>query len=199
MPDADDDDLLMQSRSARSDDEALGYLITDKVWNFFRTRTLRYKMMPDADIVVTPEARGNLNIGLSINTNRAIETGRGKLKILAPLLAAIVTKVGIFKVLIVKAIILLVGKALIVSKLALLLAVILALKKFMAKKHVTYEVVAHPHHGDPHHSESHHHDSYSTAGWGRALEGFFEGLDGGGGDGTEQGDAQQQAYKAQAP
>lgn len=186
----ENDDDLMMARSARSDDETLSFLVADKVWNFFRSRTLRYRMMDDADIVISPEARGNVNIGLSINPNRAFESGRGKLHILAPILAAIATKIGIIGALVLKGIVLLVGKALIVSKLALLLAVILGLKKLLAKKHVTYEVVAHPHHSESHHGG---HDSYSTAGWGRALEGFFEGLDGVP-QGNELPDAHEQAY-----
>lgn len=165
----------MLARAARSDDETLSFLVADKIWHFFRSRTLRYKMIDDADIIIQPEAQGNVNIGLSINPNKALESGRGRIRTLVPLLVAIATKVGVIGALILKGIVLLVGKALIVSKVALLLAVIIALKKLLSKKHVTYEVVSHSHHPEPHHVPSH--DSYSTAGWGRAFDGFLEGLD----------------------
>lgn len=171
------EDDLMLSRAAHSDDEALSFIVADKMYNFFRSRTLRYKMFEDADIVVTPEARGSVNIGLSIKPLSVFESGRGRLRRqLAPLIAAVATKIGIIAALLFKAVILLVGKALIVSKIALVLAVFLGLKKLLAKKHVTYEVVAHPHHTESHHG--HGHDSYST-GWGRALDGFLEGIESG--------------------
>ncbi|KAF6209725.1 hypothetical protein GE061_015474 [Apolygus lucorum] len=81
-------------------------------------------------------------------------TGRGKMKNMGPLMAAGAMKLGMVGIIAFKALALLVGKALLVSKLAFLLAAIIGLKKlFSQQKHVTYEVVAHPHHG--HHSEHH--------------------------------------------
>lgn len=193
VPESEDD--LDMARSARSDEETISFLIADKIWNFLRSRTLRYKMMDDADILISPEPRGNLNIGVSINANRAFESGRGRIRTLAPIIAAVATKVGIIGALVLKALVLLVGKALIISKVALLLAVIIGLKKLLSKKHVTYEVVAHPHHSESHHA-SPSHDSYSTAGWGRALEGFFDGLESI--PAAAMPDAQEQAYAGQA-
>lgn len=176
------------ARAARTDDEALSYIIADKLWHFVRSRTLRYKMFDDADVVVTSEPRGNLNIGLSINPQGAFESGRGRMRNMAPLMAAIATKIGLIGLLVFKGLVLLVGKALIVSKVALILALIIGFKKLLSKKHVTYEVVSHPHHAETHVG----HDSYSS-GWGRALDGFFEGL-----EATNlMPDAQSQAYSAQ--
>lgn len=191
----DPDDDLMLSRAAHSDDETLSYIIADKLWNFIQSRSLRYRMHNDADFVVSSEPRGNLNIGLSINTKNALETGRGRMRQLAPLIAAVATKIGVIGVLLFKGLVLLVGKALVVSKLALVLAVILGLKKILGKKHVTYEVVAHPHHTESHHAApAPHADSYST-GWGRALEGFFETIENLPQDSP---DAQEQAYSGQS-
>lgn len=57
------------------------------------------------------------------------------------LLAALVMKFGMLGALAFKGLVLLVGKALLVSKIALLLAVVIGLKKlFSHQKHVTYEV-----------------------------------------------------------
>lgn len=96
-------------------------------------------------------------------------TGRGKMKNAGPIIAAGIMKIGMLKVLAFKALALLVGKALLVSKLAFLLAAIIGLKKlFSHSKHVTYEVVAHPHHS---HSavESHGHGAEGfSSGWGRS-------------------------------
>lgn len=178
------------ARAARTDDEALSFIIADKLWNFVRSRTLRYKMFDDADVVVSSEPRGNLNIGLSINPQGAFETGRGRMRTMAPLMAAIATKIGVIGLLVFKGLVLLVGKALIVSKVALILALIIGFKKLLSKKHVTYEVVSHPHHAESHVG---HHDSYSS-GWGRALDGFFEGLEA---TNVQTPDAQNQAYSAQ--
>lgn len=181
------------ARAARTDDEALSFIIADKLWNFVRSRTLRYKMFDDADVVVSSEPRGNLNVGLSINPQGAFETGRGRMRNMAPLMAAIATKIGVIGLLVFKGLVLLVGKALIVSKVALILALIIGFKKLLSKKHVTYEVVSHPHHAESH--VGGHHDSYSS-GWGRALDGFFEGF-------FEEApnvpmpDAQSQAYSVQ--
>lgn len=99
------------------------------------------------------------------NTRRVrMFAGRGKNKNMGPMMAAMMMKMGMLKVLAFKVLALLVGKALLLSKLAFLLATVIGLKKlFSQQKHVTYEVVAHPHH------ESHHgSDSYSSAGWGRS-------------------------------
>ncbi|XP_026683651.1 uncharacterized protein LOC103515039, partial [Diaphorina citri] len=102
-------------------------------------------------------------------------SGRGKNKNMGPLIAAGVMKLGMLKALAFKALALLVGKALLLSKLAFILTAIIGLKKLLSQpKHVTYEVVSHPHHAE------HGHDSYS-AGWGRSL------------------DAQNLAYNAQKP
>lgn len=47
--------------------------------------------------------------------------------------------------------------------------IVLGLKKLLSQsKHVTYEVVAHPHHAISHQPESPHADTYSS-GWGRAA------------------------------
>lgn len=89
---------------------------------------------------------------------------------MGPLIAAAILKIGLIGGLAFKALALLVGKALLLSKIALLLAGIIGIKKlFSHGKHVTYEVVAHPHHTSSH-SIDHGHggDSYSS-GWARTF------------------------------
>lgn len=125
------------------------------------------------------------------NLLKCFLAGRGKMKNMGPILAAGMMKVGMVGVLAFKALALLVGKALLVSKLAFLLAAVIGLKKlFSQERHVTYEVVAHPHHS---HSEVHsgggHHgaESYSSD-WGRSLN-----------LAPSSGDAQTLAYSAHVP
>lgn len=106
--------------------------------------------------------------------NLLVLAGRGKKNNnMGPLIAAAVLKIGLIGGLAFKALALLVGKALLLSKIALLLAGIIGLKKlFSQQKHVTYEVVAHPHHSSSHtFSADHGHgDSYSS-GWARSFHG----------------------------
>lgn len=122
--------------------------------------------------------------------------GRGKKNNnMGPLIAAAVLKIGLIGGLAFKALALLVGKALLLSKIALLLAGIIGLKKlFSQQKHVTYEVVAHPHHSSSHtfSSDHGHGDSYSS-GWARSFHGPQEPIPG------VQGDAAHElAYSAHA-
>lgn len=96
------------------------------------------------------------------------------MKNMGPLLAAGMMKVGMVGILAFKALALLVGKALLVSKLAFLLAAVIGLKKlFSQERHVTYEVVAHPHqsHSEIHSSSGGHHGSEAiSSGWGRSID-----------------------------
>lgn len=67
------------------------------------------------------------------------------MKNMGPVIAAGIMKIGMIGVLAFKALALLVGKALLVSKLAFLLAAVIGLKKlFSQERHVTYEVVLLP-------------------------------------------------------
>lgn len=75
--------------------------------------------MDSADLLVSskPDKEGNINLGLSVRASRALEEkGRGKKNNLGPLIAAAVLKIGLLKALAFKALVLLVGKALLVSK-----------------------------------------------------------------------------------
>nr|XP_018896273.1 PREDICTED: uncharacterized protein LOC109029993 [Bemisia tabaci] len=153
--------------NAEDDEAAVGDLISDKLWSFVKTRSFKWTVLPEADVVISsnPQEDGTINLGMSFRTGKALETGRGKMKNLGPIIAAGIMKFGMLGVLAFKALALLVGKALLISKLAFLLAAVIGLKKlFSQQRHVTYEVVAHPHHSDSHHAA----DTYSS-GWGRAI------------------------------
>lgn len=164
---ADADPTLM-ARAATSDDATISVMIADKLWQFFRSRSLKYKLFEVADLLVSTD-EGKLNFGFSVDTNQVMESARRRKGHRSALLGAIVMKVALLAALAFKGLILLVGKALLVSKLALLLASVIGIKKLLSKKHVTYEVVAH---GHDHHTS---HDSYGgSGGWGRAIDGFIE-------------------------
>lgn len=110
------------------------------------------------------------------------------------------------------AIALIAGKALLVGKIALVIASIIGLKKLLSQqKHVTYEVVAHPHHS----SGSSHVVSHDDGGHGGGGGGYGGGSGGdfggggfssGGGGGGHGGwgrsltqDAHELAYSAHKP
>ncbi|XP_063988819.1 uncharacterized protein LOC135168498 [Diachasmimorpha longicaudata] len=163
--------------SGRSSDEDSEFLdlVSSKVFAFLKSRSIKWRILPEDDVVVSAseDETGSLNLGLSIErSDNPISEGRGKKNNMGPLLAAAVLKIGLIGALAFKGLALLVGKALLLSKIALLLASIIGLKKlFSHQKHVTYEVVAHPHHSSSHtYSSDHGHggDSYSS-GWARTF------------------------------
>lgn len=114
---------------------------------------------------------------------------------LLPLLLMLKMKAAALIPLALGAIALLAGKALLIGKIALLLASIIGLKKLLSQqKTVTYEIVSHPHHTSSH--EHHGHDSFSSAG-GDVGGGSYGG--GGHGGWGRSADAHELAYKAYAP
>lgn len=185
---------LPRSINEESEESQLAELMTAKLLSFVRSRALRLRLVPTMEAVLTsnPDAEGNLNLGMSIQHVKETEEGRGK-KGGGGLIAALVMKFGMLGALAFKGLVLLVGKALLVSKIALLLAVVIGLKKlFSHQKHVTYEVVAQPHHSHAHvehdHGHGGGHDSYSS-GWGRTLDVAP----------VKKGDGQNIAYSSYAP
>ncbi|KAI4491558.1 hypothetical protein M0804_002950 [Polistes exclamans] len=163
-------------RSTDDETEVLN-MVTNKAYAFVKSRSIKWRVLPENDVVVSAseDESGSLNLGLTIErADNAVQDGRGKKNNnMGPLMAAAVLKIGVIAGLAFKALALLVGKALLLSKIALLLASIIGLKKlFSQQKHVTYEVVAHPHHSASHtYSADHGHgDSYSS-GWARNFHG----------------------------
>jgi hypothetical protein len=62
--------------AAEVDDETqLSQLIANKLWTFARTRSLRWSVLPEADVVIStsPDGEGSLNVGMSIHTDKATE------------------------------------------------------------------------------------------------------------------------------
>ncbi|EZA55584.1 uncharacterized protein LOC105279056 [Ooceraea biroi] len=166
---ASEDVITFEAGRSTDDETQVLDLITNKVYAFVKSRSIKWRILPEDDIVVSAseDETGSFNLGLSIErADKPVQDGRGKKNNMGPLIAAAVLKIGLIGGLAFKALALLVGKALLLSKIALLLAGIIGLKKLFSQgKHVTYEVVAHPHHGSSH---DHGHDSYSS-GWARSF------------------------------
>jgi hypothetical protein len=73
---------LENPRSTGDEDEEtqLIQLMANKLWTFVRTRSLRWSVLPDADLVLTtsPDENGALNLGMSVRTGKAVEKGEYK-------------------------------------------------------------------------------------------------------------------------
>lgn len=163
------DQLILSARSNGSDETKFSVILAEKIWNFFRGRSLKYKIFNHAAFTLASSEKNELNLGISLNLPEVYEEARGKLKNSGHLVGLVVAKAALIGILIFKGIVLLVGKALLVSKLAFLLSSLIALKKLLSKKYVTYEVVAHPSH------ENHSTDNFG--GWGRTFDEFLETLE----------------------
>ncbi|XP_062532354.1 uncharacterized protein LOC134201493 [Bombyx mori] len=122
------------------DESSLDNIIMDKIFRFMQTHTVQFNFPTGSDVQETEE-------------------GRDKRKKLAPMLAIPILVIGMMVPLAFGALALLAGKALIVSKLALVLAGIIGLKKLLSPNgggHEAHEVVV---------SAGH-----SASGWSRSLE-----------------------------
>ncbi|XP_063229129.1 keratin, type II cytoskeletal 1b-like [Bacillus rossius redtenbacheri] len=185
----------------------LDEMLASRLEDFLATHSLRV------------DVKGSDVLGAAASVGRALEQEassvgeeRGKKKkaqkILLPLLLALKLKAAALIPLALGAIALIAGKALLVGKIALVLAAIIGLKKLLSQqqKTVTYEIVSHPHHSSSH-------EGYSSGGGGGGFSssdvgGGYGGGGGGGGWGRSAaaaaaspapGDAHGMAYRAYAP
>ncbi|KAJ8715404.1 hypothetical protein PYW07_009886 [Mythimna separata] len=176
--------------------------------NYFETHSLRVEVK-GSDVIdaVSSAGRAFEDTVSSFTEDNEISEGRGKkkkaAKILGPLIAAVALKLMALMPLAIGAIALIAGKALLIGKLALVLSAIIGLKKLLSQqKHVTYEVIAHPHH-----TSSHDYSSGGTSGYGGDSGGSSYSSSGSGGGGGGHGgggwgrsiEAQNLAYSAQKP
>ncbi|XP_072935213.1 uncharacterized protein Osi8 [Epargyreus clarus] len=112
--DADVENVVEEAIPRGLDESSLDSLILDKIVGFMQTHTIQVKFPSGSEL------------------QRAFDGGRGRRKKLAPLLAIPLLIGGMMVPLAFGALALLAGKALIVSKLALVLAGIIGLKKLLS-------------------------------------------------------------------
>lgn len=168
---------------------------------YFETHAIRVEVK-GSDVVdaVSSAGRALEDTVNSLTEDGDMEEGRGKkkkaAKIFGPLLAAVMLKMMAILPLAIGGIALIAGKALLIGKLALVLSAVIGLKKLLSQqKHVTYEVIAHPHHTSSHTSS---HDYGGTSGYGGDTGGYSSG----GGHASGWGrsiESQSLAYSAQKP
>ena len=190
-------------RSASSD-ESFESLALSRISNFLNGHTIKVELK-GAEIVSAVQSTGRAleDVSESLFGNddpNTPEESRGKkkkaAKIFGPILALVALKAAALLPLLLGAIALIAGKALLIGKIALVLSAIIGLKKLLSQeKHVTYEVVAHPHHSSSH---SVSHDSYGGGYSGGGSDSSSYASSGHGGWGRSI-DAQDLAYKNQKP
>lgn len=187
-------------------DDSVESLILSRVQNFLQSHTIKVELK-GADVVsaVSSTGRALEDVSETVFGDDEQGEGRGKkkkaAKILGPLIAMIALKAAALLPLLLGAIALIAGKALLIGKLALVLSAVIGLKKLLSQeKHVTYEVVAHPHHTSSHTSSSHGDASSFSGGFSGSDAGSYGGSSSSGGHGWGRSyDAQDLAYQAQKP
>lgn len=184
-------------------DESIESLIWSRVSSFLQSHTVKVELK-GADIVNAVQSTGRALEDVSDSlfgeeqSGPGAEESRGKkkkaAKILGPILALVALKAAALLPLLLGAIALIAGKALLIGKIALVLSAVIGLKKLLSQeRHVTYEVVAHPHHSTSHSAS--HSDSYGYSG---GDTGSY-GSSGHGGGWGRSIDAQDIAYSGQKP
>lgn len=189
-----------------SGDESIESLVWNRLQNFLQTHTIKVDLK-GSDVVnavsSTGRAMEDVSESLFGDDESSVGESRGKkkkaAKILGPLLLAVALKAAALLPLLLGAIALIAGKALLVGKIALVLSAIIGLKKLLShEKHVTYEVVAHPHHSSSHSSS--HGEAFAGSGFSGDVGGGSYGASSGGHGGWgRSSDAQEMAYGAQKP
>lgn len=198
------DDVPATAARSISGDESIESLVWNRLQSFLQTHTIKVDLK-GADVVNAVASTGRALEDVSENLlggeESSLGESRGKkkkaAKILGPLLLAVALKAAALLPLLLGAIALIAGKALLVGKLALVLSAVIGLKKLLShEKHVTYEVVAHPHHSSSHSSS--HGEAFASSGFSGDVGGSYSGSTGGahGGWGRSS-DAQELAYSAQ--
>lgn len=130
---------------ATKSEEEIENLFMDRVARFLSSHVVQFKM---------PTAAVN-------EMKRSLDEGRGKkkkIKMLLPLLLLFKLKAAALIPLALGALALISFKALIIGKIALVLALIIGIQKLLANKQAhssSYEVVAHPHYSEEHHASGH--------------------------------------------
>lgn len=193
---------------ALSGDESIESLLFSRLQNFLQSHTVKVELK-GADVInaVSSTGRALEDVSDSMfgsdDSANEVNEARGKkkkaAKIIGPLLLAVGLKAAALLPLVLGGIALIAGKALLVGKIALVLSAIIGLKKLLSQeKHVTYEVVAHPHHSSSHSAS--HGEAYSVGASNIDVSGYAGAAGtghGGWGRSVDAIDAQDLAYRGQ--
>lgn len=72
------EELEVDESRGYTDESAFGEIISEKLWSFVKSRSLKWKLLPEADVVLstTSDDAGNINMGVALRSARAVETGK---------------------------------------------------------------------------------------------------------------------------
>lgn len=72
------DDLEGDESRGFTDESVFGQLISEKLWSFVKSRSLKWKVLPEADVVLSTSSdeEGNVNMGVALRSARSVETGK---------------------------------------------------------------------------------------------------------------------------
>ncbi|KAL6432064.1 hypothetical protein ACFW04_006644 [Cataglyphis niger] len=173
-------------------------LLFDRLGRFLRTHSVKVDLK-GSDILGAIESAGRSFEDFSDNAVESRGKKKKAQKILGPLMLAIALKAAALLPLALGAIALIAGKALLIGKIALVISAIIGLKKLLGshQKHVTYEVVSHPHHSSSHVVS--HDDGGHGGGYGGGDYGGGYGSSGHGWARSLPQDAHEIAYRAHQP
>ncbi|RLU18748.1 hypothetical protein DMN91_009105 [Ooceraea biroi] len=188
-------------RSIESSD--LDTLLFDRLGRFLRTHTVKVDLK-GSDILGAIESVGRSFEDYSDNAVESRGKKKKAQKILGPLMMAMAMKAAALLPLALGAIAMIAGKALLVGKIALVISAIIGLKKLLGsqQKHVTYEVVSHPHHSSSHvvsHDDGGHGGGFGGGDYGGGYGGGGGGSSGHGWARSLPQDAHEIAYRAHQP
>lgn len=67
--------VRVDSARAYSDESAFGEVMADKLWKYVQSRSLKIRVLPEADFVVSPERDGSFDFGMSFRSGKDMESG----------------------------------------------------------------------------------------------------------------------------
>lgn len=72
------EELEVDESRGYTDESVFGQLISEKLWSFVKSRSLKWKALPETDVVLSTNSdeEGNVNMGVALRSARAVETGK---------------------------------------------------------------------------------------------------------------------------
>lgn len=70
-------DLPVDESRGYTDESVFGEIIAEKLWSFVKSRSLKWKLLPEANVVLSTSSDddGNINLGVALRSAKALETG----------------------------------------------------------------------------------------------------------------------------
>lgn len=128
-----------------SKESVFGKILYDRIMAFLQSRAVRWNVSNFFDMILSSAPEGKIRVEMLIDGKEAIREGRGKMKKTGPLIASVVLKGALIGLLGFKALFLLSGKALLISKLAFLFSSLIGANNlFQKNRQVTYEIHSGP-------------------------------------------------------